>query len=109
MQYNRLTRVTLPVKVLLGLAVAAKVQPCLLTGWAVSKWHVVVGNLVPEVDLLLLQHDRSSNGVDWCITPPFIEETTIMVQRGEEVNVFLGSQPVQVANLKVRPLERVGK
>lgn len=43
------------------------------------------------------------------IAPPLIEETTVLVQRREIVNICVGSQPLQAANLKVRPLpEKLG-
>jgi hypothetical protein len=85
--------------------VAAEVQPRLLVGRAVREWHMEVGNLVEEVDLLLLQHDSGGNGVDRCIAPTLIEETTVLIQGGEVINVLLGAQPFQTANLKVGPLE----
>lgn len=69
------------------------------------EWHVVVGNIVEEVDLLLLQEKTSGNRVDRSITPSLVEETTVLVEGLKEVNVGLGSQPVQVADLEVGPLE----
>lgn len=42
--------------------------------------------------------------MDGGITPALVEEATVLVQLLEVVEVGLGSQPVQVANLKVRPL-----
>jgi hypothetical protein len=65
------------------------------------EWNMVVGDLVPEVDLFFLQHQRGGNRVHGCVTPTLVEETTILVERREIVNVFLGSQPLQAANLEV--------
>lgn len=65
------------------------------------EWDMVIGNIVPEVNFFFLQHQRSGDGVNRCIAPSLIEETTILVQRREIVNVGIGSQPFQTANLKV--------
>ena len=101
-----LTRVACPVEVIARLAVAAKVQPRLFTAWAMGEWNVVVGNLVPEVDFFWLEHDRSGDRVDRCIAPSLVEESTILVQGGEVVNVLIRSQPFQATNLEVRPLDQ---
>lgn len=58
-----------------------------------GKGDVVVGNLVPEMDLWLAEEDASSNRVDGCISPSLIEETAIAVKRFEIVGVLLRSQP----------------
>lgn len=102
-----LTRVALPVKVLLGVAVAAEVKTLLLTSGAVSEGNVVVGDVVEEVNLLLLKEKTSSDRVDGSITPSLVEETTVLVERLKEVKVGLASEPRQATNLKVGPLEWV--
>jgi len=98
------TRIALPVKVIVRFAVAAEVQPRLLVDRAMREWHMIVGNLVEEVDLLLLQHDSGSNGVDGCIAPTLVEESAVPVQGREVVNVLLRAQPVQAANFEIGPL-----
>jgi hypothetical protein len=84
--------------------VASEVYPRLLPSRAVSKRNVIVGDVVEEVDFVLLQHQTCGNGVHWRISPALVEETAILVQRLEVVNVRLGSEPVQVTDLKVGPL-----
>lgn len=42
--------------------------------------------------------------MNWRIAPSFVEETTILVERIEKIDISLGSQPVQVTNFKVGPL-----
>lgn len=101
-----LTRIALPVKVLFGLAMATQVQPRLLIARAMGEGYVVVGDLVEEVNLLLLEHGGRSNGVDGRIAPSLIEEATILVQGREVVNVRLGPQPFQAADFKVGPLRK---
>lgn len=100
----RLTRIPLPVKVLLGVAVTLAVETELLSSGAVSKGNVIVGNVIEEVNLLLLQHQAGGNRVDRGIAPALIEETTILIQRLEVVGVGLGAKPVEATNLKVGPL-----
>ena len=68
------------------------------------EWHVVVGNIVEEVNLILLKHQRGSNGMYRGVTPALVKEAASMVERREVIDVRFGSEPVQVANLKVRPL-----
>jgi len=70
----------------------------------VSEGHVVVGNIVEEVDLVLLEHQTGGDGVHGCVTPALVEEATVLIKGLEEVDVRLGPEPVQVANLEVGPL-----
>lgn len=70
-----------------------------------GKRDVVVCDVVKEVDLLLLQQKSGSNGVDGCVSPSLIEETTIHVEGLEKVDVCLGSEPFKVTNLEVGPLD----
>jgi hypothetical protein len=73
------TRIALPVKVIFGLAMTAQVQPRLLITRAMGEGYVVIGDLVEEVDLLLLEHGGRSNGVDGRIAPSLVEEATILI------------------------------
>lgn len=104
-----LTRVSLPVKVILGVAMALQVQSCLLTRWAVSERNVVVSDVIEEVDFLFLEEKASSNRMDWCVTPPLIEESSILIKRLEEVRVSLGAEPIKVTNFEVGPLDTISK
>jgi hypothetical protein len=100
----RLTGVSLPVKVVLGVAVALQIQAGLLAGWTVSEWDMVVSNVIEEVDFFLLEEKTCGNGMDWSIAPTLIEETSILVELLEVVSVGLGSKPIQIANFEVGPL-----
>jgi hypothetical protein len=97
------TAVTVPVKVVLGVAGALVVETVLLASRAMRERHVVVGDVVEEVELILVQHQSSSDGVHGRIAPAFIEEATGLIQRREEVNVRVRAKPVQVTNLEVGP------
>jgi hypothetical protein len=55
MSISRLTRITLPIEVVLGVAVAASIQSGLLASWAVSKRYMPISNIVEKVDLILVQ------------------------------------------------------
>ena len=103
----RLTRVPLPVKVLLRVAVALAVQTVLLSGRAVGERNMVVGNVVEEVNLLLLQHQTGGDRVDRSITPTLVKETAILIKRLKVVDVGLGTEPVEATNLKVGPLQKL--
>lgn len=80
---------------------ALQVQPQLLTGRTVRERNVVVGNVVEEMDLLLGQQDPGGDRVDGGVAPALVEETAILVQRAEVIDILVGPQPVQAANLEV--------
>jgi len=48
-----LTGISLPIKVILWIAVTLQVQSGLLSSWAMSEWYMVVGDVVEEMNLLL--------------------------------------------------------
>lgn len=80
---------------------ALQIQSRLLVRWAMGEGDVVVSNLIPELDLFLLQQQSGGDGVDGCVAPSFIEEATVLIERAEIVDVLLGPQPIQTSNLKV--------
>lgn len=69
-----------------------------------GKGYVVVGNLVPEVQLFFLEEQASGDRMDRRITPSLIVEAACPVEKVKVVQVLLGSQPIQAADLKIRPL-----
>ena len=75
-----LTRVSLPVKVVVGVAMALELLSQILASRAVREWNVVVGNVVEEVNFVPVEQKACSNGVDWCVTPALIEEATVTVK-----------------------------
>jgi hypothetical protein len=81
--------------------VALVVETVLLAGRTVGEGNVVVCNVVEEMDLLLLQHQRRGQRMDRRIAPTLVEETTGVVEGLEVVDVLLGAEPVQVADLEV--------
>ena len=60
------------------------------------------------MDLLLLEHQTRGDGVHGRIAPALVEEAAVAVEGGEVVDVGVGSQPVEVANLEVGPLALQG-
>ena len=50
----RLTRVSLPVKVILRVAMALQVQPRLLASWTVGERNMVISDIVKEMDFFFL-------------------------------------------------------
>jgi hypothetical protein len=83
--------------------VALVVKTVLLAGGAVGEGYVVIGDVVEEVDLVLLEHQGCSNRVDGGIAPALVEETAIVVEGFEVVDVGLGPEPVEIANLEIGP------
>jgi hypothetical protein len=79
-------------------------KSCLLAGRAVRKGNMVVGDIIEEMDFFLLEEDASRNGMDRSISPTFIEESTILIERFKVVHVSLRPEPGQAANFEIGPL-----
>jgi hypothetical protein len=84
--------------------VAFVIHSVLLAGGAVGEGNVVVGNVVEEVDFLLLECETGCDGVDGSVTPTLVEETAILVEGLEVVEVGGAAEPVEVADFEVGPL-----
>jgi len=80
-----------------------QVQSRLLTSGAVGEWNVVVGNIVEEMDFVLVKEEAGSDRMYWSITPTLVEESTILVERLEKVEIGFRSKPIQVTNFEVGP------
>jgi hypothetical protein len=63
--------------------------------------NVIVRDVIEKVDFVLFQHQGCGNGVDRSIAPALIKESAVTVERVEVVEVGLGSEPVEVADLEV--------
>jgi len=84
--------------------VALVLDPEILLERTVGERDVVVGNIVEEVNLILLKEETGGNGMHRSITPSFVEEPTVFVKVGEEIDVGLRTKPVEVTDFKVGPL-----
>lgn len=73
---------------------ALQLSAQLLAGRAVREGDMVVGDVVEEVDLLLLEHQGRRNGVHGSIAPAFVEKATVLIKALEVVNVGLRAQPL---------------
>lgn len=102
---QELTRISFPVEILVGVAVALQCLSQLFACGTVCEGHMVVGNVVEEVDLLLWQHQGGGDRVHGRVTPALVEKAALLVEALKEVDIRLGAKPVEVANLKVGPLE----
>lgn len=68
---------------------ASEVNSRLLTRWAVSEGDMVICNVVEEMDFFLLQEQTGCDRMNWRISPPFIEETAILIERLKKVDIRL--------------------
>jgi len=82
-----LTTVPIPIKVVLGVAMALMLQAVLLACRAMCEGDMIVCNVVKEVEFILVEHQSCSDGMHRCIAPAFVEEATSMIQRGEIIDV----------------------
>jgi hypothetical protein len=74
----------------------------------VRKRGVVIGNVIEEVDLVLLQQQTRCYRVNRSVSPPLVEETASLVDKREIIEISLRAKPVKAPNFKVGPLEVVG-
>jgi hypothetical protein len=82
-----LTRVSLPVEIVLWIAVALQIQSLFLAGWAVGEWNVIVGDIFEKVNFVFIEKKTGSNRMNWSIAPTLVEESAILVKRFEKVDV----------------------
>lgn len=57
------------------------------------KGNVVIGNVVEEVEFVLVEEKTGCDGVDRSIAPALVKETTLVVEVIEEVNVSRRAEP----------------
>lgn len=81
------------------------VHSVLLACGAVGEGDVVVGNVVEEVNFLLLECQAGCDGVDGGISPALVEETAVLVEGVEVIEVGGAAKPVEVADFEVGPLD----
>ena len=65
--------------------------------------HVPVPDILEEVHLVAIQQQARRDRMHRRVTPPLVEEAAVFVQRLEEIRVCLRPEPVQTADLEVRP------
>ena len=68
---------------------AAEFETFGLVGGTVGEGHVVVGDVVEEVDLVFGKHEGGGDGVDGGVAPALVEEAAVLVKGGEIVDVGL--------------------
>ena len=57
------------------------------------KRNVPVRNVVEKMYFFFLEKESGRNGMDGGVAPAFVEETAVLVEGLEEINVGFGSQP----------------
>ena len=62
---------------------------------AMSEGNMIVSYVVEEFDLGLVQQEPGTNGVNRSVAPSLVEESTVFVERFEEVDVRFRSEPLQ--------------
>lgn len=94
----------LPVEVLAWIAVAFECETRGFACGTVSERHVVIGDVVEEVDLGFVEHQPGRDGVHRGVAPAFVEEAAVHVEGAEVVDVLLRAEPVEIADFEVGPL-----
>lgn len=85
---------SLPVKVHFIVARASQINLLLPARRAVGKGAMGVSDIVKEVYLLLLQHQRCCYRMDRRVAPSLVEEAAFLIKMIEIVEVGLGAEPV---------------
>ncbi len=70
-----------------------------------SKWYMIVCDIVKEMYFLFLEEDTGGNGVNGCIAPTLIKESSILIKCVKVVEIRRGPKPIKVADFKVGPLK----
>lgn len=65
---------------------------------------MTIANVIEKVDGVAWQQQGGGDGVHGGIAPALVEEAAGLVEMVEEVEIGLGAQPGEAANLKVGPL-----
>lgn len=65
---------------------------------------VVVRDVVEEVDLFLLEEQAGGDRVHRRVAPSLVEESAVLVEGVEEIDVGVGSQPFEITDFEVGPL-----
>lgn len=84
---------------------ALVIHSVLLACGAVGEGYVVVGNVVEEVNFLLLERQTGCDRVDGSVSPALVEETAIPVESLKVVEVSGTAEPIKVADFEVGPLD----
>ena len=84
---------------------AFTIDSVLIPRRAMRKGDMPVCDIVEEMDLFLLQGQCGADGMDGRIAPAFIEEAAVLVELVEEVEIGIGTQPVEIADFEVGPLD----
>ena len=66
---------------------ALQIQPQLFPCRAMGEWYMVIGDIVEEVDFLLLKGQSGGDGMDWSISPALVKETTVSIQLFKVIDV----------------------
>jgi len=86
-----LTRVALPIEIVLWIAMTFQVQPGLFACRAVRERGMVVSDVVEKVDFVHFQHQRCGDGVNRSVSPPLVKETAFLVEKVEVVRISRGA------------------
>lgn len=81
------TRVALPVKVIARITAAFQVQSSLPPRRAMREWYVVIGDVIEEMDFLLLEQKCGRNRVHRSVAPSFVEESAVFVKGFKKIDV----------------------
>lgn len=96
-------RKVMTVKGITGVAVASTRVVIVLVLGAVCPRMMGIANVVKVMDLLFIQEERGSNGMNGRVAPSLIEEATGAIEVVEVVEIALRAPEAKIANLKVAP------
>lgn len=71
-----------------------QLQSFVLARRTMRERHVVICNVVEEVNLLLLEQECRRDGMHRGIAPSLVEEPPIPIQGAEEIQIRLRAKPV---------------
>ena len=82
---------------------ALEINPVLFARWTVREWHMVVRDVIEEMNLAFVERQAGRDGVHGRVAPTLVEKATVAVEGVEVINVRVRAQPVEVPDLEVGP------
>ena len=64
-----------------------------------------IAYVVEELNLFFLEQETSSDRMNGSVAPSLVEETAVLIQLLEEVDIRFRSEPIEVSDFEVGPLK----
>ena len=87
----KLTTISLPIEILLWIAMTFIIQPLLLFGRTMGKGDMPIRDIVKEMDFFFFQGQGRGDGVYGGVPPTLVEEPAVLVELCEVIDIRFGA------------------